>query len=235
MWRFIREMNDGDFVVVPYGSDFYVAKITGPATFVADKQSEDTAYRRDVDWLNDKNPIPRSYAKSALISRMKTYGTCASATDLVEEVQDCLDLAKSGRKPTFRKDLEDRLVQATLAEIRTGRLDPYGFEHLVKAVLLKLGASESRVIARNKDEGADVVATFLVAGAFQQTVVVQAKKFQADPPIGVDVVEQLISGIEAESADLGMIMTSGTISNEAINRAQVYFDDKGKRIERIDG
>ena len=91
------------------------------------------------------------------------------------------------------------------------------------------------MIARNKDEGADVVATFLVAGAFQQTVVVQAKQFQPDPPIGVDVVQQLISGIEAESADLGMIVTSGTISKEAIDVAQVYFDDKGIRIELIDG
>ncbi len=235
MWRFIREMNEGDLVVVPYSSNFFVARVTGPATFLAEKQAEDTAYRRDVAWLNNKNPIPRSHARSALISRMKTYGTCASATDLLEEIEDCLGLAKSGHKPTFRKDLEDRLVQETLAEIRTGRLDPYGFEHLVSAVLRKLGASESRVIARSKDEGADVVATFLVAGTFQQTVVVQAKHFQAEPPIGVDVVEQLISGIDAESADLGMIMTSGTISDEAIDAAKVYFDDKGVRIELIDG
>ena len=80
MWRFVRIMNEGDFVVVPYGPDFYVAEVKGAARFISDKQKEDSAYRRDVTWLNDKHPIPRRYAKAALVSRMKIHGTSASAT-----------------------------------------------------------------------------------------------------------------------------------------------------------
>jgi len=68
---------------------------------------------------------------------------------------------------------------------------------------------------RGKDKGADLLATFLVAGAFQQVVAVQAKHWQPDPPVGPDVVQQLINGIEAESANLGMVITSGSISEEA--------------------
>lgn len=235
MWRFINEMNIGDLVVVPYGSEFYVAKIVGPALYIEKTKVGDPSYRRNVEWLNSKRPIERTYAKSALMSRMKIQGTSASATDLISEIKDCLKVAEAGGTPSFRDDLENRLIRETLAELRGGRLDPYGFEHLIKALLIKLGATDAKVLARNKDKGADVIATFLVAGTFQQIVAVQAKQYQPEPPVGKDVVEQLISGIEAESADLGMIITSGTISDEATSAAEGYFTDKGVRIELVDG
>ena len=38
MWRFIREMKSDDLVVVPHGREFYVAKISGPATYDPQKQ-----------------------------------------------------------------------------------------------------------------------------------------------------------------------------------------------------
>ncbi len=98
-----------------------------------------------------------------------------------------------------------------------------------------MGAAEAVVIPRRKDKGADVVATFLVAGTFQQVIAVQAKHWRPDPPVGPDVVQQLINGIEAESANLGMIITSGTISKEASHSAERYFEDTGIKIELVDG
>lgn len=235
LWRFINDMGTGDLVVVPYGSEFYIAKIKELTAFYGGAQADGTFYRRNVEWLNGKRPIARAFAKSALVSRMKIHGTSAMATDLFAEIEDCLAAAGSGEEPSFRDDLETKLVRETLSELRGGRLDPFGFEHLIKAVLIKLGASDANVVARNKDKGADVLATFLVAGSFQLTVAVQAKQYQPEPPVGKDVVDQLISGIEAESADLGMIITSGTISDEATSAAAEYFADKGCRIELVDG
>ncbi len=49
------------------------------------------------------------------------------------------------------------------------------------------------------------------------------------------MVRQLINGLEAEEADLGMVVTSGSISEEASRVAQQYFDEKSIRIELIDG
>ena len=235
MWRFIREMNKGDLVVAPYGSDFYVAEVIGSATYNKDKMTDDTAYRRSVKWLADKKPIPRSLAKSALISRMKIQGTCASASDLIEEIKECVNLLKLGEKPTFQTDLQKRLVKAALDELRDGRMESFGFENLIKDILLGLGAEDARVIPRSQDKGADIVATFLVAGAFRQVVSVQAKHWQPEPPVDLDVVNQLISGIEVESADLGMIITSGTISDEAVKAAEKFYEEKGIRIEMVDG
>ncbi len=41
---------------------FFVAEITGAATYDVSKVDDDSAYRRPVRWLNDKKPIPRQLA-----------------------------------------------------------------------------------------------------------------------------------------------------------------------------
>lgn len=235
LWRFINDMSDGDLVVVPYNSDFYVAEVAGAAYFSKEAPEGERTFRRPVRWLNGKKPIPRSIAKSALISRMKSYGTCTSAGDLLAEIKDCIVVAEAGHQPTFQGDLESLLVKETLHALRNGRLDSYGFENLIGSVMLKAGATEVKVVARSKDKGADILATFLVAGTIQQLVAVQAKHWQAEPPVEPDTVDQLIAGIEFEQANFGMIVTSGTISKAASDAADSYFEEKGIKIELVDG
>jgi restriction endonuclease Mrr len=127
------------------------------------------------------------------------------------------------------------MVHEVLRELRNGRIDSFGFERLIQTVLQGLGAKEVRIVPRQEDKGADLIATCLVAGAFQQSIAVQAKHWKPNPPVGREVVEQLIRGIEAESANLGMIVTSGSISDDASRAAEQYFEDKGVRIELVDG
>ena len=166
---------------------------------------------------------------------MKTQGTSASATDLLDEIRECLRLAERGETPTFQSDLQARLVREVLAELRSGRIESFGFERLIQTVLRGLGAEEAHIVPRSEDKGADLLATFRVAGTFQQVIAVQAKHWQPDPPVARDVVEQLIRGIEAESANLGMVVTSGSISDAAAQAAEQYFEEKGIRIELVDG
>lgn len=236
LWRFIREMNKGDLVVVPHGPEFYVAEVNGPASCDDTKVANDTAYRRAVVWQNQKRPIPRDQARSALISRMKIQGTSAPASDLIEEISECVQLASSGQKRTFKTDLQARLIQATLDELRKGRMESYGFERLVEDVLVAMGAVDTHIVPRLKDKGADIVATFIVAGAIQQIVAVQVKHWQPQQgPVGSDVVEQLIKGIEAGSADLGMVVTSGVIGDDANKTAKDYYEQQGIQIVLVDG
>lgn len=235
MWRFIREMNQGDLVVVPHGANFYVAEVNGPPTYDETELDNDAAYRRDVNWLNDKPGIPRTFAKAALSLRMNTQNTSAYASDLLQQIKEVLKIVQDGTEPTFWGDLQQKLIQDTLREMRTGRMDDYRFEHLVSDVLINLGAIDAPVVARNKDKGADIIATFKVARVIRQTVAVQAKHWEPAPPVEKDVVDQLINGINAESADLGMIVTSGTFSEEAQTHAENYFQDTGIKIELVDG
>ena len=237
MWRFIREMENGSLVVVPHGPDFYVARVTGPAVYLEEKAEEDTAYRRSVEWLNGGRQIARSSARSALVSRMKTQGTSADASDLILQILECLEAAEKGDEPAFQTDLQGRLIRETLDEIRGGRMDSFGFERLVQTVLEHHGAQEAKIVPRSQDVGVDIYAKFLVAGAFPLSVAVQVKHWQPDPPLGSDVVNQLINGIEngGERVSLGMIFTSGTIADDAHEKASEYTEKSGIPVQLVSG
>ena len=166
MWRFVRDMNENDLVVVPHGSEFYVAQVIGPAIYDPNRVSEDTAYRRNVRWLNDKKPIPRMIARSALVSRMKTQSTCVYATDIIQDIYDSLDKSQLETIPTFHTDLQARLIHETLNELHSGRIDSYGLEKLIESVLSGLGAKDVRIVPRSQDKGADLLATFLLVVLF---------------------------------------------------------------------
>jgi restriction endonuclease Mrr len=166
---------------------------------------------------------------------MKTQGTSADATDLLPEIVDCLTRAAAGTAPTFLENLQSRLIEQTLKELQEGFMSEVAFERLIQQVLLKQGAQEARIVPRNEDQGADIVATFRVAGTFSQVVAVQAKYWKPEPPVGEEVVRQLIKGIEAENALLGIVVTTGNIAEEAERAAEKYFDDKGIRIGLLDG
>lgn len=90
VWRFLREMKEGDLIVTPHRAEFYIGRITGAAVHLPAKVAEDTAYRRRVEWLDDKRPIPRASAPAALQSRMRIPGTSADATDLLPQIMVCL-------------------------------------------------------------------------------------------------------------------------------------------------
>ena len=235
LWRFIRDMQLGDLVAVPHGSVFHIGRIVGPTRHDQAKVEEDSAYRRQVEWLNGKKPIQRAIAKTALQSRMTTRGTCVEATDLLPAIRDALTVAEKGQSPTFSKDLRRKLIDQTLAELRSGRLNDHGFETLVKDLMMGLGARRARIVARNQDKGADVVAIFEVAGAFEFTVAVQAKYYQPHPPVQPKVVDELILGMNAESANLGMIMTTGTFAPETEVHAAEAAEEAGVSLKLIDG
>ena len=235
MWRFIREMNRGDLVIVPHGSGFYVGVVQGDAFYDESKITEDSGYRRPVKWVNKNKPIPRNNARAALISRMKAYQTCVYADDLIADIKEVVRSSSENKKKSFSDDLQKRLRKETLDEIRSGRMDSFGFERLINSVLISLGANETTIVPRQNDKGADLIASFMIANTSKFVLAVQAKHYQPKPPVLPDVVEQLLRGMKAESADIGWIVTSGTFSNETIEYVQKLHDDRGIRIDLIDG
>jgi HNH endonuclease len=86
MWRFIREMEVGDLVIVPSHSVFYLARVAGTAYYAPDRVQDDTAHRRPVEWLNGGSPISRYSVSPELQSKMRGQLTCLDATDLLPEI-----------------------------------------------------------------------------------------------------------------------------------------------------
>lgn len=228
-------MSIGDLVVIPHWSNCYLAEVTGPATYDDLKVEDDTAYRRPVRWLNDKQGIPRRYARAALQSRMKAYQTCVWASDLLSDIHDLCSVAKSGASPSFATDLRLRLQEQALNELHSGRLNSFDFERLVAEILTSLGGREVRIVPRNEDKGADVIAFFSVARTFTFLVAVQAKHYQAEPPVEPWVVDQFADGMEAEGALLGWVATSGTFSEAAVKRKEELDEARSVKIELVDG
>lgn len=192
-------MKPGDLIVVPHKeSQFYVAEIRGATVYHADKVNEDTGYRRPVKWLNQKKPLHRGLAPSALQSRMKYRRTCADASDLLEQIVDALDFASRGEQPGFHKELRSKLIELALNEIRHGRMNPDNFEILVRDLLLALGFHDVHIRSKRDDKGADVLGSFSIGGTMNLLLAVQAKHYQEKPPVQPQVVEQLRNGMKAE-------------------------------------
>ena len=167
---------------------------------------------------------------------MNIRNTSAYATDLLPQIEEVLEIAKEGAPPTFWTDLQNRLIRETLDEIRSGRMDDYKFEELARDLLTNFGAKDARIVARNKDQGADIVTSFNMARVIDQTVAVQVKYHRhPEPPVGKDVVDQLIKGINSEAASLGIIVTASTVSDEARAHANNFFEESGIMIEMVDG
>lgn len=237
LWRFIREMEVGDYVVVPAPDrQFYVGRITGPALEGA---SDGVGYWRSVEWLNGKLPIDRQLANAALQSRMKIQGSTGSAHDLVAEiesvVQDGQDIRDGKEMPTFETDLRKELLAKTMERLRLGRVDSFKFEKIVQVVLDNLGAVGSSITARALDQGDDIVATVVPLGLFELRLVAQVKHYyELDRPLGPDVVDELLRGMEKQGADLGVIITAGSISDATEDKVQ-ELNDTGHRIALING
>lgn len=164
MWRFIREMKVDDLVVVPHGSNFYLARIKGEVEYRRDRVKEDTAFRRHVEWLNNKKPIPRDQAPSALYSRMKVRQTVARATDLRPEIESVLALAQTGSPSDFAEQLSESLSEVALKQLQKGQMNERDFEKIVALVLQRLGA-QTTITPRSVDKGDDIVAFFKHIGS----------------------------------------------------------------------
>ena len=84
-------MEIGDLVVVPHGREFYVGRVAGAAFYDETRVNGEEAYRRPVEWLNNRHSIQRTDAGPGLQERMRQQrGTCMNASDLVGEIEDCL-------------------------------------------------------------------------------------------------------------------------------------------------
>lgn len=236
LWTFLREMSDGDYVVVPHlGQSFYVAEVTGGPRYLPERVAEHTAFRRSVRWLNERRSLPRRSARAALQSRMKIRQTCGDASDLIEDIVDALEMAGTDARPTFGADLRSRLIDQAKAEMTSGRMDSYAFENLVATLLRSLGAHEVRVVPRSQDKGVDLIATFALADTFRIRIGVQAKHYRPDPPVGAAVVDQLVVGMEAEQISLGWVATSGGFADDAVERKAAIEEERGISIELVDG
>lgn len=232
LWRFLREMKPGDYVVVPYGAGFYVAEVLGEPYF--DGSDDYSGYHRPVRWLNEGQAIPRELASARLQARMKIRGTTADASDLVIDIERALEAAQRGEKSNLALDLKKRMLEAVRQELVDGRMNPDRFEELLAQLARAMGALSAEVISRVHDRGADVVARFALMEKIEVTVGIQAKFYRPGHPMGRKAVDQLAQALREGVADMGLVVTTGDVSEEAYEAAEQYKQEN-LRIAILDG
>ncbi len=237
LWNFIVEMKRGDLVVVPHGGSFYVAQVEGDAAWEPGSEPGDTAHRRRAKWLNEAQPIPRSYARSALWSRMKAQRTLTGASDLVEEIQEALLRAGSGETaPSMGQSLRAALIETTRDQLRRGYMNERRFEELVRDLFEALGAINTRIVPRRHDIGADIEADFVLGHMVTFPVRIQVKYWQGDA--GLDPVQQLLGALADESmadVEVGFVVTTARYDEAAREAVLDMANAAGKQIVPIDG
>lgn len=224
LWRFIREMNIGDYAIVPTAKAFYIGKIISEPMFFPDKIEDDTAIRRTVTWLNSGQPIKRDFCGSGLISRLKYQGTCVSASDFLDDIENAIENSTKGRIPSYKSQLNEKLKQevAEFLKSKESYLDDKKFEELVRQLMLGLGANSSIIPPKTryikyKDSKADidVIADFIHLGI---NIYIQVKKHNNESDD--HAVKQLLEAMKIDNPDgtkpiFGWVVTSGTFNSEA--------------------
>lgn len=233
LWEFLKEMKPGDYVVVPSRGQFYVAEVVGDPCY--DESHPVAAHRRPVRWLNDKKPIPRELASAALQGRMKARGTLMDTSDLVADIEKVLEDAKRGETPNLARELRARMVEAVRQELTRGRMNPDRFETLVERMAQAMGAVEAKWVPRRSDQGSDVVADFELMGGLLVTVGIQAKFYQPGKPMGRHAVDQLAQALRAGVAEMGLVITTGDVSEEAYQAAEEYLSRENLQISILGG
>lgn len=221
LWRFIREMEIGDYAIVPIPKAFYVGRIVSNVKFLPEYLDNDTAIRREVEWLNEGKPVMRDFCCAGMVSRLKYQGTCVGASEFIEDIENSLILAKENKTPSFKNQLKENLKKevSELLISKEAYLDDRKFEKLVMELMEGLGAKTSSIPSKSRYGSniadVDVIANFVHLGI---QVYVQVKKHSNESD--EYAVKQVIEAIKHDNTDgaipiIGWVITSANFSEEA--------------------
>ncbi len=201
LWRFLKEMKQGDYVIVPQDYGFFgVYEIENNEIF--NNQTIDKSLWEDWNaeraCLKDGYPVNRrdeiidmgfyrkvkcvainiprqDYADQALYSRLKILSTNADISDLADSVENAISSFNDNKPINLKNNLIDATSVLVRDEIKKS-LNDQKLEKLVQWYLISLGASSVNIPPKNtspSSEGdADVVAIF---NNLQLAILVQVK------------------------------------------------------------
>lgn len=114
----------------------------------------------------------------------------------------------------------DELTSQAISGIREYIIskNPYEFQDLVAALLRGMGYFTPFVAPKGKDGGIDIIAYNDPLGTIQPHIKVQVKHYP-NSAISVDVIRSLM-GVLNKEGEVGMIVTSGSFTTEAVREAR---------------
>jgi restriction system protein len=225
--RFVLEMNIDDLVVVPDGQVVYIGKIKSDYQYVKlyDSESDGYSHQRNVEWYYDKRAILRNMLTGRVHDSLKGRQTIFAT--YFDDIDNTIKSSGAlfNEKPNFelKNDYLTRLQKGQLRNVNSNT-----FENAVRNLFANYFPGLRRLSTSNSKQGD----TDLMAELPGDVVVrIQVKHFY--PELGELrewVVKQLADSMDP--GDHGIIITSGTISKLAYEKANLYQD---RHISFIDG
>lgn len=144
------------------------------------------------------------------------------------------DTKQVKEEPILEKELEfniDILKDKARDQIRQyiTKKDPYEFQFMVAALLRSMGYFTPFIAPKGRDGGIDIIAYCDELGITKPIIKVQIKHYPNNP-ISVDVIRSL-TGICKQSDEIGIVITSGSFTNEAHRESRSLHSN----IRLIDG
>lgn len=96
--------------------------------------------------------------------------------------------------------------------------NPYEFQNIVAALFRAMGYYTPFIAPKGKDGGIDIIAYRDPLGTLFPRLKIQVKHYPKTP-ISVDIVRSLV-GVLAKDGEVGIIVTSGTFTNDAKREAR---------------
>ncbi|MFN8255690.1 MAG: restriction endonuclease [Bacteroidales bacterium] len=259
LWRFVAEMDMGDWIVVPSWGTFSVYELTEemaqPISEIVFSEIKDwhgnkiikkddgllyrdTGELIDLGFVRRVKPIKKEisryeYADATLTSRMKIRSTNACITDLEESIEKAIVAFDKGQPLNIYSQIISKTRHQILDTIKT-ELTPDKFEILVKWYFQRIGASEVYIPSKNesgKEGDADVVAVFEQI----KTIIYSQVKFHAGETSSW-AIEQIKNYKEQkDTMDDGYSKISWVISSADNFSKESYDFAKEAKVQLIDG
>ena len=96
-WRFLRELDVGDIVVVPHENEVYFVRVLGPPRFAESGRERGIAFQRDVVPLLGGTPVKRSDLPETLRSYLRFRNTTEDLAAVKDEINEVVAPSASGK------------------------------------------------------------------------------------------------------------------------------------------
>lgn len=262
LWRFIAEMDKGDWVVVPSWGTFSVYELVEEnattTSIIDDTELKDwhgNTIRKNTNGLLVKatseneevidlgflrkvklvrKDIPRyEYAGSALTSRMKIRSTNADISDLKESVEKAVSSFDKGQPLNLYSQIINSTKQQIIDAIRA-ELTPDKFEILIKWYFQRIGASEVYIPSKN-ESGKEGDADVVAVFEPLKTIIYSQVKFHTGETSSW-AIEQIKSYKDhKETMDDGYSKISWVITSADSFSQDAYEYAKEAKVQLIDG
>jgi predicted Mrr-cat superfamily restriction endonuclease len=89
MWMFLRTMQIGDYVLVPYGDVIYRGIVASEPEYLDACVKDDMAFQRSVEWLGKFSPLARKSFHADVQKAMRRPVTMIDITNKLSMVAPC--------------------------------------------------------------------------------------------------------------------------------------------------